>query len=153
LRRHIGCDLGIDRNVRETPNERIIKSIADKAAFDRVFYTTMQTVINNHPTMDRPGEEDPAMIYTSCGIGDNGDTYCRTNYESYDGQDKLVATLTFHSSGKIEKGLNAGGLASTTDIKTGETHGGMDLLLNENGELVSADWRAKGNVKTLREHW
>jgi len=29
----------------ETSNEHVIKSIADKAAFERVFYTTMQTVI------------------------------------------------------------------------------------------------------------
>jgi uncharacterized membrane protein len=39
--------LASTETLAETPNERIIKSIADKAAFDRVFYTTMQTVIDS----------------------------------------------------------------------------------------------------------
>src|SRR5271165_3366088 len=76
----------------ETLNERVVKSIADKASFDRVFYTTMETVINRNPTMsfDPSGVGNQAVIDTNCGIGDNGDTYCRTSYELYDGTDKLT---------------------------------------------------------------
>src|SRR5262249_22013564 len=34
----------------ETDNQRIVNSIKDKAAFDRVFYSTMQTVISGKAT-------------------------------------------------------------------------------------------------------
>jgi hypothetical protein len=89
--------LASTETLAETTNERIIKSIADKAAFDRVFYTTMQTVIDSNPKMglSAPGAENPAIIRTNCNIGDNGDTYCRTSYELYDGTDRLEASLDF----------------------------------------------------------
>lgn len=137
--------LASTETLAETLNERIIKSIADKAAFDRVFYTTMQTVIDSNPKMgfSAPGAENPAVIRTNCNIGDNGDTYCRTSYELYDGTDRLEASLDFHSSGKIEKSLTAG---------TGDLIGGTRFLLDEDGGLLFYD-SGKGYVKSFREHW
>jgi hypothetical protein len=136
----------------ETINERVIKSITDKVAFDRVFYTTMQTVINGNPKMgwSPPGAENPGSIQVNCTIGDNGDTYCRTSYTLSDGTDFLVASLDLHSSGKIEKTLTAGGINETKDVKTGEIHGGSNLILSEDGGLL---FYGNTNIKSLREHW
>jgi hypothetical protein len=136
----------------ETVNEHEVKSITDRAAFDRVFYETMQAVINSHPNIDRLGEDYQPNISATCSI-DIGNTCCITNYELYNGEDKLVSTLTLLPSGSVERGLIAGALPSTKDLKTGEEHGGTDLLLSENGKLVSANWRTKADVRTLREHW
>jgi hypothetical protein len=130
----------------ETLNEHVIKSTTDKAAFDRVFYTTMQTVINSNPKMvfSPPGVENSATIRALCGIGENGDTFCRTNYELYDGTDRLFASLDFHSLGKIEK---------TLTVTTDENHGSTALILSEDGELLFYDPRGKGNAEVFREHW
>jgi hypothetical protein len=145
-----------------TPNEHVIQSITNKEAFNRVFYTTIQTVINSHPTTglynqaeenpSNPRGLNPATIQTGCYIGEDGDTYCSTDYELYDGLDKLIATIDVHSSGKIEKSLNAGGLPSATDVKTGMNSGGNDLILSEDGGLSSV----RDNfavVKTIRDHF
>jgi hypothetical protein len=105
----------------------------------------MQTVIHSNPKLgfSAPGAENSAVIRTNCNITDNGDTYCRTSYELYDGTDRLEASLDFHSSGKIEKSLTAG---------TGDLIGGTRFLLDEDGGLLFYD-SGKGYVKSFREHW
>jgi hypothetical protein len=136
----------------ETINERTVRTISNKVAFDRVFYTTMQTVINGNPKMgwSPPGAENPASIQVNCAIGDNGDTYCRTIYTLADGTDFLTASLDLHSSGKIEKILTAGGIGETKDVKTGESYGGVNLILSDDGGLLL--WSTR-EMKSLREHW
>ena len=139
----------------DTANEYVVRSINNSAAFDRTFYATMQAVIDSRPTTELfdpvTGELSSRYINTHCDIGENGDAYCRTSYEKYDYRDKLIAIFDFHSSGRIERSLIAGGLPRLTDLKTGKTSGGSNLILVEDGMLLT--YNEDGSTKEIREHF
>ena len=61
----------------ELPNAHIVNTITSKAAFDRVWYATMQSVISANPETTATAKlEGPApTILVSCSVGEDGDTF------------------------------------------------------------------------------
>jgi hypothetical protein len=138
----------------ELPNERVVSTIANKSAFDRVWYATMQSVISANPGPAKYGSSDPS-IRSTCSAGDNGDTYCETSYElhglgtgaSYD--DTLSASLTIHSTGKIERSLSGGRMLGYTTVSTGVVTNPESAFLSDEGSLII---RTDKGYKPVREH-
>jgi hypothetical protein len=124
----------------DTANERLVRGVTDKTSFERVFYETIKKVAASNPTTEIG---DPAVVDTACYPANDAAqmlAYCQTDYELYDGPDKLIAGIQTYSSGQVEKSL------------TVYNHNTGSLYLYENGSLGFYN-RITKTSQHLRDHY
>jgi hypothetical protein len=116
----------------DSANETTLKSIPDRATFNRVVFDTIKKAA---------ALNDPDAIWTTCndGQGDHFIAYCETIY-SLDGPDKLEVVVDVGLDGKVDKNLCV------------YQHNIGSLYLYPNGSLSYYDSKTKHN-QPIRDGW